>query len=338
MLRLGLVLGFVFWLGVLGLGVQGWQQPRRWPAGYHHSRHSHHHHRATTTMAATLGEGQGGQACVTLTHPSGAVAEVYLFGATVTRYCTAAGKELLWMSSEAKFNGEKAIRGGIPLAFPQFGRPDERMAQHGFARNSLWAYDGGDLNEAGDVTATFSLTQEAATHEAWPHAYALSLVVTIGADTMTTDLHVRNTGDEPFEFQCLQHTYLNIGDITSAKVSGFKGASFLDKLAADPNAVVVEDRDEATVAEETDRIFMAPLEDPLVVACANGDIVVSKSAKRTDGGEEAEVAPDTVFWNPWIDKAKVTLHLLRTTPTWSLYPDDPTHNPHPHPNPISNHR
>mmetsp|Transcript_10296 Transcript_10296/g.30800 ORF Transcript_10296/g.30800 Transcript_10296/m.30800 type:complete len:84 (-) Transcript_10296:167-418(-) len=83
---------------------------------------------------------------------------------------------------------------------------------------------------------------------------------------------------------------------------------------------------------------MAPLEDPLVVACANGDIVVSKSAKRTDGGEEAEVAPDTVFWNPWIDKAKVTLHLLRTTPTWSLYPDDPTHNPHPHPNPISNHR
>jgi D-hexose-6-phosphate mutarotase len=27
-----------------------------------------------------------------------------------------------------------AIRGGIPVVFPQFGQPDAAMAQHGFAR------------------------------------------------------------------------------------------------------------------------------------------------------------------------------------------------------------
>ena len=41
------------------------------------------------------------------------------------------GEELLYMSSIAKFDGSKAIRGGIPVVFPQFGRPDESMVQHG---------------------------------------------------------------------------------------------------------------------------------------------------------------------------------------------------------------
>jgi hypothetical protein len=32
-----------------------------------------------------------------------------------------------------------AIRGGIPLVFPQFGQPRKEMPSHGFARVSNWA-------------------------------------------------------------------------------------------------------------------------------------------------------------------------------------------------------
>ena len=38
-------------------------------------------------------------------------------------------------SKKAKLDGTKAIRGGIPVCFPQFG-PWEFGAQHGFARVS----------------------------------------------------------------------------------------------------------------------------------------------------------------------------------------------------------
>ena len=39
------------------------------------------------------------------------------------------------ISKKSKLDGTKAIRGGIPVCFPQFG-PWEFGAQHGFARNS----------------------------------------------------------------------------------------------------------------------------------------------------------------------------------------------------------
>jgi len=73
---------------------------------------------------------------VQLTHSSGAICEIYKFGANVTRFCSASGRDVLWVSKSAKLDGSKAIRGGIPIAFPQFGQPDQRMPQHGFARNN----------------------------------------------------------------------------------------------------------------------------------------------------------------------------------------------------------
>lgn len=41
--------------------------------------------------------------------------------AHLLRNVGATGEELLFVSEEAVFNGKKAIRGGIPLVFPQFG-------------------------------------------------------------------------------------------------------------------------------------------------------------------------------------------------------------------------
>ena len=39
------------------------------------------------------------------------------------------------------FDGRQPIRGGVPVIFPQFGRPDQSLPMHGFARSSLWTVD-----------------------------------------------------------------------------------------------------------------------------------------------------------------------------------------------------
>jgi glucose-6-phosphate 1-epimerase len=45
------------------------------------------------------------------------------------------GAEMLYLSSKSAMDGSKAVRGGIPICFPNFG-PWKFGAQHGFARTS----------------------------------------------------------------------------------------------------------------------------------------------------------------------------------------------------------
>lgn len=55
------------------------------------------------------------------------------------------GTEHLFVSSKAALDGSKPVRGGIPVVFPCFGPPEHpdhlKLAQHGFARNEVWAFD-----------------------------------------------------------------------------------------------------------------------------------------------------------------------------------------------------
>lgn len=50
--------------------------------------------------------------------PSGESVDILLYGATITSWKDAAGKEKLWLSEKAITDGSKAVRGGIPLVFP----------------------------------------------------------------------------------------------------------------------------------------------------------------------------------------------------------------------------
>ena len=63
--------------------------------------------------------GAGGQPKVVLS-TADATAEVYLHGATLTSW-KVGGEELIFVSPKAVFEPPKAIRGGVPVCFPQFG-------------------------------------------------------------------------------------------------------------------------------------------------------------------------------------------------------------------------
>ena len=49
--------------------------------------------------------------------PAGDSVEVLLYGATVTSW-KSNGKENIWVSTAAKLDGSKPVRGGIPVVFP----------------------------------------------------------------------------------------------------------------------------------------------------------------------------------------------------------------------------
>ena len=58
---------------------------------------------------------------VRIATPDGAQATVTLFGAHLVSWKTGDGNERLFCSSESKRDGSAAIRGGVPVIFPQFG-------------------------------------------------------------------------------------------------------------------------------------------------------------------------------------------------------------------------
>ncbi|XP_074297574.1 uncharacterized protein LOC141628314 [Silene latifolia] len=91
----------------------------------------------TSTEGVKLTEGIGNLPKLVITSPYGSEAEIYLFGACLTSWKTATGKDLLFVRLDAVFNGKKTISGGIPHCFPQFG--PGKIQQHGFASNVNWS-------------------------------------------------------------------------------------------------------------------------------------------------------------------------------------------------------
>lgn len=77
---------------------------------------------------------------VVLRSPQGASAKISLHGGQVMSWKNEQGEELLFTSSKAVFKPPKAMRGGIPICFPQFGNRGS-LEQHGFARNKVWTIE-----------------------------------------------------------------------------------------------------------------------------------------------------------------------------------------------------
>lgn len=239
--------------------------------------------------------------------PTGDSVEVLLYGATVTSW-KSNGKERLWVSSAAKLDGSKPVRGGIPLVFPVFGPPPKDHAtsslpQHGFARNSHWEYLGksssesGTLSKGGDdsVKLDFGLSHSNLSDEAkksWPYEFGLVYSVTLGKDGLQTMLNVRNEGNKSFEFQMLLHSYFHVDDISKTVLNGLGSTTYIDKML---NATEHQQTDPSVkIAGEVDRVYKSIKQDTTSI------VVDSKPVLDV----QRDNLVDSVVWNPWIEKSK----------------------------------
>lgn len=242
-----------------------------------------------------IGHGQGGLEVVTLRHKSGATAEVYLWGATVCSYKTPDGKEQIFCSPKAVFDGKKAIRGGVPMVFPQFGQADKAMAQHGFARVSFWKLSS-LVDKTDESRAVLTLEDSSETRKQWGHQFSLEYIVSLTASALNLTLRITNTGPAAFDFNALLHTYLRIPDIEDARVCGLAGRQFIDKTRGEQSEMQTES--EVALPRFTDRVYAGDKPEVAhVVVKSSGTAILALENRGSIAGKAKEI--DIVVWNPY---------------------------------------
>ncbi|MCX7291930.1 D-hexose-6-phosphate mutarotase [Janthinobacterium sp.] len=171
---------------------------------------------------------------VTIRAADGAQATVTLYGGHLVSWQTSDGRERLFCSRESSLDGSRAIRGGVPVIFPQFGARGTGM-RHGFARVATWQLE--STGEAdGDAWAQFALTQAdlpEAIAATWPWAFTLRLRVAVKAEALELRLSVHNTGGQAFPFSAALHSYFAIDQLSEARVGGLQRVRYSDETPQD---------------------------------------------------------------------------------------------------------
>jgi len=223
----------------------------------------------------------------------GATADICPHGAHVLawRPVGAAGSQF-FLSSTSRYAAGSAIRGGVPVVFPQFSGMGP-LPKHGFARTMAWT----PLSTDDSSSVGFQLQDSPATLALWPHRFAARLDVALEDTCLTVSLVVRNTGDRACEFTAALHSYFTLDDIAEARVHGLQGRSCLD--ATDGMRPGREGRAAMPIKGEVDLVFHA----------VDGVLAVSDGEKRIV--IERQGFPDVVVWNPGEEKA-AALHDLET--------------------------
>lgn len=218
-----------------------------------------------------------GLPCLHLHGDDGAIAVVALHGAHVLSWIPADNRERLFLSDRARLDGKSAIRGGVPVIFPQFSERGTGP-RHGFARTLPWQF-----KDAHGEHAAFELANNENTAH-WPHAFVATLQVALSAHALTLTLQVENTGDAPFDFTAALHTYLRVEDIEATTLIGLQGCDYEDSAAG--GVLRREDNFEIRFDDETDRIY--------------NDVVAPLTL--VDGTRELHIEQegfgDTIVWNP----------------------------------------
>lgn len=236
-----------------------------------------------------LRRGTGGMPKVTLRARDGATADVYLHGGHVTSWRPAPDlEERLFLSARSAFRAGDAIRGGIPVIFPQFAA-EGPLPRHGFARTSEWRAERSERTDEGDALASFVLTDSPETRAIWPAEFRAIVSVRVGGVRLVVRLTLENTGTAPFSFAAALHTYVRVHDIDDTEVLGLRGARYRE--SSNPTLLRRDDAPAVRVAHEIDRVYVgAPRE--LRVREPHRTLLVS-----------TDEFPDVVLWNPGAERA-----------------------------------
>ncbi len=239
---------------------------------------------------ARVVEGNGGLPKVHITSPE-VVGEMYLHGAHVTSWKPAGREEVLFLSSQSRWEEGRAIRGGVPICFPWFGgKTDDPIAPaHGFVRTKAWQLES-IVRDGRGVTVSMFTESDEGTKRWWPAEFRLVHRATFGSE-LKLELAISNTGRTSLRFEEALHSYHRVRDIRKARLRGLEGVRYLDKT--DQNQEKTQ-QGEIVIASETDRVYLdtrnsIELEDPVLRRR-------TRVAKENSG--------TTVVWNPWVEKAR----------------------------------
>ncbi len=214
-------------------------------------------------------------------------AKIALQGAHLFHYQRMGQSPLLWLSEKSYFEEGKAIRGGVPICWPWFGRhkTESHLPQHGFARNFLWELVEIKESDASSTEVKLQLKSSAESLQLWPYRFELLLHITI-AKTLRIVLTSKNCDKNTFEISSALHSYFAVSDINSVSVEGVDNTPYFDAVSSENN------RQEGPlyITEELDRVYQR-VKNPLIL---------HDQARTTH--IDATGSSSAVIWNPWIAK------------------------------------
>ncbi len=236
---------------------------------------------ATAAGSAVCGESYQGLDCQRLTLPCGDTVLVALQGAHVLSWVSQ-GRERLYLSPDNLWDGNSAIRGGVPVCFPQFNQRGT-LPKHGFARNMNWTV--GEAVASGDAAhIDFTLSTNPDTFAIWQQAFVAVLRVALAPGQLTITLTVNNTeAQNKLHFTGALHTYLAVDDIDLTELCGLGGRPEWDAVA-DVHGLA----DEALYFDgEFDRVYDAAA-NPLHLQDGTSTLQIEQSPSWAN----------SVVWNP----------------------------------------
>jgi len=229
-------------------------------------------------------ETQHGHAGRRLTLANGDTLWLALQGAHVVSW-QAAGRERLYLSPKNVWDGHTAIRGGVPVCFPQFNQRGS-LPKHGFARNSVWT--AGPARVQDDlVQLDLTLGWSAQTLALWQPRFEARLRVVLAPCALTLTLSVHNVDTRPLQFSGALHSYLAVDDIAQARLHGLQGQPEWDALTDSHASAAAQLQFEG----EFDRVY----------AAAPGALALQDGAHQLEISQSASWA-HSVVWNPGRDK------------------------------------
>lgn len=221
---------------------------------------------------------------IVLRSPTGDEAEVTAYGGHVLSWRTTDKhgnkKDRLYLSPRSEFRGGAAIRGGVPVIFPQFSL-EGPLPRHGFARTALWAMEPSDDPAA----RTFTLRDNDATRAIWPHTFIAQIKVALMANALHIGLGVQNIGSSAFAFTAALHTYFQVIDIAQTRVLGLRGVTYRDSAAG--GILRTENAEAIHIEGEVDRIYLNAPAQVSLQTDTNATLTVAQTGFQ-----------DMVVWNP----------------------------------------
>lgn len=217
--------------------------------------------------------------------PQGDSALVLLHGAQVVSWISG-GRERLFLSPCSQFDGGAAIRGGIPVCFPQFNLRGP-LPKHGFARTMSWYLDAPPALTGQSASLTLRLSSDVTTRALWPQHFEASLMLELHPGKLRTALQVRNAGETPLQFTGALHSYLAVREVSEVELTGLEGQSEWNALTDHHGRATGP----LSFHGEFDRVYERS-QQPLVLRGGGEQMVIAQSPSWAH----------TVVWNPGAEK------------------------------------
>lgn len=225
-------------------------------------------------------------------HNQQASAIISLQGAHMLSWIPSGEREAIWLSSDARFEHGKSLRGGIPVCWPWFGASevDESFPAHGFARTVMWQVTEVKKLSDDETQVVFELdTAELGEpyHHMWPMRTVLEYRITVG-NRLKLELITHNRSNQTIKISQALHTYFRVDDVRKTVIYGLEDREYLDKTLGFKRS---KQSGSITIDREVDRIYLDTTDD-VSIDDHERKINITKQGSQS-----------TVVWNPWHEVA-----------------------------------